>query len=82
MYCWYAERWQGKRSSRRPSALKFRKDIRADESEERDIEQRGWDSGVMAAAEFVRRYSKDEDLALQIHGLLCHDLPKEHELVK
>jgi hypothetical protein len=36
----------------------------------RSREQAAFDSGILAASEFIRRYTDDEDLAFQVHGLL------------
>ena len=39
-------------------------------SRKRTNGQRAFDSGVLAASEFVRRITGDETLALQIHAML------------
>lgn len=36
----------------------------------RSPEQRAWDSAILAASEYVRRRTGDEDLSVEIHGLL------------
>lgn len=47
------------------------------ENKSRTPEQRSWDSAILASAEFVRRFCDyDEAIALQIHKLLCDQLPE------
>ena len=38
--------------------------------------QCGWDSGILAAAEYVRRRTGNEELAGEIHALLTTKLPE------
>lgn len=43
----------------------------------RSHDQRVWDSAILAASEFIRRYTDyDEHTAGQIHGLLSTKLPR------
>jgi hypothetical protein len=37
---------------------------------------RAYDSGIMIAAEYIRRRTGDEDLAFEVHSLLSTKLPK------
>ena len=48
---------------------------RAIEVASRTPEQRGWDSAILAASEYVRRRTKNERFSLEIHDLLSVKLP-------
>jgi hypothetical protein len=49
----------------------------ADDVRSRTVEQRAWDSAILAASEYVRRRTNyDERFALEIHDLLSTKLPK------
>jgi hypothetical protein len=39
-------------------------------------ETKAWDSAILTASEFIRRYTGDENLAGEIHELLSKCLPK------
>jgi predicted RNase H-like nuclease len=52
-------------------------DMRAKTTQTRNERQEIWDSAILAAAEFVRRFDDyDETRALQIHELLSTKLPR------
>lgn len=38
--------------------------------------QKNWDSAIMAAAEYIRRRTKNEGLSYEVHSLISSKLPK------